>query len=747
MARVYYNQEQFNFGLLGKTLRARRDAAFYRAGAKVMKNFRPTVQGPAIKRKGTRFIAETKDSSVASRLIPFKFSATTSFHLEFGNGYIRFFQNGDSVFEATQSITAATQANPVVVTITGHGYSNGDEVRIESVEGMIELNDKRYRVANVTANTFELTDIDGNNIDGTAFSAYVTGGTAKRVYEIASPYSTSDLSNLKYDQLGDIMYIAAGGKSVRPQKLVRSSATSWTISDLDNQLGPVEDFNETGTTITLSATLTKGGTSTWTASSGIFQSAHVGSVWAIAKHDDQSIIGYARMASFSSSTVATFTNQTDLTPVTTTASTNWKEATWSGVKGYPKAVAFHESRLFWGGVDERPLVVVGSTTGGAYENYDIDDASADDGLIFDLVGQINDIQWLTSDGDFLVGGTLGGLSFIRFDITDTTITPRARVGSSYGASSVQGAKINNQVIYLHNSNKSLYETQYDDILLKYRSTDLNDFNPDILGTDIQYLATVEQPDNTAIMPSGGDLKLLSRDTTQSIAGWYEFTVNGDIESVSTAPNTTGEDEVYLVIERTINGATRRYVEQVDQSTYDVYMDSSIVYDGAATRTVTGLDHLEGETVGLLGDNAYYGDFVVSGGSVTVPSSKPAFEEAIVGHEYNADLEIMPIDVPLQQTGGTSQTIRARIDEIVLILSETVGLQVGRDVNNLETVPFRSTSDNMDTAVPKFGLEYPDELKIPFNGNWTRAATVYIRSNLPLPCTVVSLMARLQVEAN
>jgi hypothetical protein len=77
-------------------------------------------------------------------------------------------------------VTGATRANPVVVTVPGHGWSNDDFVDFEDIAGMVELNGQRYQIANVTTDTFELQDGVGNNIDGTGFSAYTSGGEARK---------------------------------------------------------------------------------------------------------------------------------------------------------------------------------------------------------------------------------------------------------------------------------------------------------------------------------------------------------------------------------------------------------------------------------------------------------------------------------------------------------------------------------------------------------------------------------------
>ena len=79
------------------------------------------------------------------------------------------------------TITGATAASPVVITAPTHGFSDADEVRHTDVKGMTELNTNTYKVANKTANTYELTSPDDDsNIDGTAFTAYISGGKANK---------------------------------------------------------------------------------------------------------------------------------------------------------------------------------------------------------------------------------------------------------------------------------------------------------------------------------------------------------------------------------------------------------------------------------------------------------------------------------------------------------------------------------------------------------------------------------------
>ena len=82
------------------------------------------------------------------------------------------YQDGGIVTESGKTISGATKANPVVITATSHGFSNGDHVIISGVVGMTELNGTTGIVANKGTNTFELTDVDGTNINSSAFTTY-----------------------------------------------------------------------------------------------------------------------------------------------------------------------------------------------------------------------------------------------------------------------------------------------------------------------------------------------------------------------------------------------------------------------------------------------------------------------------------------------------------------------------------------------------------------------------------------------
>lgn len=221
---VQLAQQSFAAGEVAPELYGRPDLAKYHIGARTMLNWYALNKGGASNRPGTAWVGEIVDSGAKGRLIPFQFSTLQTYVLEFGNLKLRIITNGGYVTEATKSITAATQANPCQLTITGHGYSTGDRFYAASVGGMTQLNN-RY---------FDVTVVDANNItigvDSTGYTAYTSGGTAARLYTVVTPYNTAKLAGLKYEQSADTMTITHN--SFAPRKLTRTGNAAWTLDPI-----------------------------------------------------------------------------------------------------------------------------------------------------------------------------------------------------------------------------------------------------------------------------------------------------------------------------------------------------------------------------------------------------------------------------------------------------------------------------------------------------------------------------------
>lgn len=169
------------------------------------------------------------------RDINFQFSISQGYALEFGDQYMRIKSDGAYVVEASNNITNATNANPLILTIISHGYSVGDWIFISGVGGMTQLNGLIWIVQTApTVDTITLTDLFGVQVNSSAFSVYTSGGTAARLYTVVSPYAAVDLPFLKFTQSADTMTICCVNQETSTEylsyELVRNGATNWVFT-------------------------------------------------------------------------------------------------------------------------------------------------------------------------------------------------------------------------------------------------------------------------------------------------------------------------------------------------------------------------------------------------------------------------------------------------------------------------------------------------------------------------------------
>lgn len=312
MSRKLLEQNNFNAGELSPRLYGRSDIAQYDKGLKTATNAIVYPHGPIKRRNGSQFIAETKESGRIVKLVEFKFNSDTTFILEMGHQYIRFYTDGGRVLESGVTITSINKANPGVVQVSGsHGYSNGDVVYIAGVEGMTEVNGRFFTVANVTAGTFELSGVDTSS-----YTTYTSGGTSSRIYTLTGSYSESELPNVNYKQIGNTIYFTHPG--VAPKKLVRTDTTDWELSTIDF-LPPATDERGWLPSTTVTPAATTGSAINFTTGAAVFLASDVG----------RQIVnlegaGIASITSVTSTTVAVCDIVQDFPSTSAIASQNWK---------------------------------------------------------------------------------------------------------------------------------------------------------------------------------------------------------------------------------------------------------------------------------------------------------------------------------------------------------------------------------------------------------------------------------------
>lgn len=751
-------QSSFTAGEVSPLVLARGDLDRYANSLATCYNGLPFVQGGWTRRPGFLFLKTTKfGGSKTSRLFEFEYNNDQAYVLEFGDLYIRFFTLQGILTETAQSIEAITQADPGVITITGHGYSNGDRLHIDAdVGGMTQLRLREVIVANKTANTFEIQDIYGTDIDTSGYDAYTAGGTVAKPLEIVTPYAEADLDGLRITQTADTLYIFH--RDYNPRQLTRTSATSFTLTDVDFLDGPYLPLNTTSTTLNPSAATGSGITITASSTTGIndgdgFKSTDVGR---LIRMDHSGTWGYAKITAFNSTTSVDADVKSNFGA--STAQTTWRLGAWSDTTGYPHAGAFFQDRLWAGGTDLEPQRVDGSMTG-LYTDFspsDTDSTVADDNAVsFSFNSEtVNEIEWMSEQDDGLVAGTSGGEWKVRASLDGEAVTPsnvNAAKTSSYGSANVEGLRAGDAILFVQRTRRKLRE-----IAAGERNTTANDLtvlSEHITAPAVTELSYQAQPQSVVwATRSDGVLLGMTYEREHGVVGWSRHEAGGvgdaagaiaEVESIASipAPNVD-RDETYAIVKRYVNGTTERYVELMTKiwETGDAvedafYVDSGLTFTGTLTEIV-GLWHLEGETVQVLVDGAVHAPQTVTNGKFSLDVTGSV---VTVGLDYNSDGETMPIEAGAAD--GTAQGKIKRISRIGFWLLDTLTLFQGPDTSNLSQVLFRDWGGDWGTATPLF----TGVVRETFEGDYDRLGQIYWRANGPLPCNVLGIMPQVQTQ--
>lgn len=763
---AYTNQAQQNFvsGELSPKVWGRFELKIFKNGVERMQNYIAETQGPARFRTGTRFVNHTRLNQIAF-LIEFQFNDEQSYVLEFTNQKLRFYRNGANILETVVNITApgTSQANPVVVTSAGHSFNNGDEVFLSGIVGMTELNSRFFLVANKGANDFEITDVDGNNIDGTGFTAYSSGGTIARIHEITTPYLEVDLFQLKIAQNADTMYIAH--PTYEPRKLTRSGHAVWAL--------------------------------------------------------------------------ATFVRTAD---------------PFTGVDKFPRAVAFYEARIAYGGTNDNPetfwLSRAPDNTGTTrFDDFTVG-TDADHAVIFTMApiqGKVDLIEWLAGNTRFLVAGTFGSMTKIFGGRDDEPIAPDAiqiKTVDAFGCQDIMPVPLGSILLYVQRGAKIVRSFEYEILADEFVSIDRTLVADHLTKNGlVQVDFQTGQPDILWGVRNDGLLIGLTFKSKEDVSGWHRHIIGGtDVKvlSIASDPRPNNFDRVWLVVERTINGLTRRYVEYFEDEpvipelldfytgdadevankvTFEnamfekqkeyIHVDSTLSYDGAdlgvvasatmtpgattgtgitftasqavfiasdvdreiwkkaingvgagraiitafvsatevtckivvdfdntdvmaagnwylTTDSLSGLAHLEGEEVSVVTDGGVHPKQTVSAGTISLDFQASTIH---VGLGYIGLIKTMNVE----QGGltGPAQTKPRNVDKVGVRFLNTLGARFGTDRYKLEALDFRSTAHKMNRPSPLF----TGTRLVSFSDNWTRDKNIYVEQRQPLPCII------------
>lgn len=670
--------------------------------------------------------------------------------------------NGDEdkimdVAAHAMSVTGATNANPCVITAAGHPFVVGDTVSFADIGGMVELNGNAYDITAVTADTITIS------VDSTAFVAYTSGGTVANALTIwgtlekgAKIVMTADWGPFVADHVGALWRLSESGGG--------SGVSGPPLGDGENgTLVAGMVYTSTGNVYGIGTVY--GSRSDWKFinrvpdhDAGIVRV--ISSKGAAACSFDSHFLhpGYCivQITQVVSSTVAYATVVRYQVPesLLEVGTSFWEEGAWSEHRGYPRCCAFFEQRLFLAGSTAEPTVVWGSRSS-AFENFE-DGPEDDDAIIYRAAsGYADVIRWL-SGGRVLVAGTSQGEYAIAASNQNEALTPsnlRMLLQTTYGTSDCPPVRINDAVIYPQrnglpiNASRKLREFTYDFSADRFNAVDITVFAEHITGAGITRIAHANQPESMIwTVREDGQLPVCTYEPSQEVIAWQRHVLGGDdaaVKGVGVCSGASG-DEVWVIVERTIAGATRRYIEvfhppfepSIHAKDDAKIADAMLTYDGAATTTITGLWHLRGETVKVLNNGSVETTTVSNNGTVTLVN---ATTKAHVGFGYTAIAESHDIEAGAQ--AGVAQSRVKRISEVFVRVLGSLGGAVGPSSSRLDDMLYRDTDTPLGSSPPL----YSGLIRVEFRGEFDREARVHIEHDDPLPLFVTSQVVELSTQ--
>lgn len=768
-------QRSFTSGEIAPALQSRADLTKYATGLHLCENFFIRAQGGAYSRSGFRFVGELDDSSKVGRLIPFSFNTEQTYMLVFEHLKVRVIKDGGfvlagggpAIFElatpyteaqlsrlgftqsadvmtlvhpdhdpanlnrladdnwtlttidyssnvtapvftagsVTKTITNITQANPAVVTATAHGFITGNLITIDNVTGMTEVNGRSFIISVLTPDTFELV---GEN--STAHTAYISDGDAERqngATTIGSGFGDFDKSYAYVVTAVD----ASGTESLAS---VETSLTTKSLS----QTGGVRLTWDTVPEAEYYRVYKDPSVGT-----GIYG-------W----------IGDSNNTSFDDYNIA---------PITSDAPPEDRQP-FTGADNKPSAVTYYQQRQVFANTNNEPQVTYTTQVNNFNSLRTSNPARDDDAVTFTIAAQqVNEIRHLLPL-DSLILLTSGG-EWIMTEGQDRVLTPSTigvRIQSYNGCSIVPPVVINSTALYLQEKGARLRDLGYEFSSDKYTGNDLSLMSEHLFeGKQITAMAYAAEPYSIVwCVRDDGVLLGLTYQREHQVWGWHQHKTDGTFESVASITEDD-RDAIYVIVKRNVNGSDVRYVERLEpresQIAEDAFcVDSGLTYTGVPATIISGLDHLEGETVTILSDGYTVPDQVVASGQITL---ERAASKVHVGLSYTPAIETLDIDTP-----AAGQTVKAQsvsVSKVTIEVEGTRGGFVGPRQDDGSAAPMneikpRFDSDNYDPIALK---TYKQDVFI--EPQWAKGGGIRIEQRSPLPMAILSIIPQVDIGGN
>ena len=771
MARVAVQLTNFTGGELSPRLDGRNDLAKYASGCSTLENLVVYPHGSAARRPGTTFVSEVKDSTKKTRLIPFEFSTTQTYMLEFGDQYIRFYKDNGQILSGGSAYEISTPY--LEAELFDLKFAQSADVMY-----ICHPNHEAEKLSRTGHTSWSLTDVDfldgpylDTNISTTTItmSAHTVGTgrtmTASAVTGIngGSGFLTTDVGRLVRFRDGYGKITARTNTTVVTVEILEdmgssSASIDWSLGAFSDTTGHPSCVTFFEQRLVFAATINNPQT-VYFSKSGDYENmdANIGGTIA----DDDAIIYTIASNQVNAIRFMTATR----TLIIGTAGGEFAVSGGGADNAITPTNILIKKQSNHGAANIDAISVGNATLflqrarrkirELAY-NFDVDGYVAPDMTILAehiTEGGLTQVAYQQEPNQIIYAtredGELVGLTYQREQ--QVTAWHRHIFGGRFGIATITVSDYANIA-----TGTKLTLTKSDGTTVDFNSTTgtagTNEFktqtNNDTTATNLKnainahanFTATVSSAVVTVtetVHEATGYLTIKSFDTTRLTA-----TSEGKamVESVAVVPTDDKEYQTWVIVKRTINGATKRYVEylneldfdQTDNTTFN-FLDSALSYSGSPATNISGLTHLEGQVVSILADGATHPNKTVSSGAITLDR---ASKNVKVGLAFTSLLQTMRIDAGSQD--GTSQGKTKRIYDITVRMFETIGIEVGPDLSEMERIPFRTSANLMDEGIPPF----TGDKEVEFRGNYETDGFIYVRQTQPLPFTILSLYPRL-----
>jgi hypothetical protein len=707
----------FNGGELSPYLDGRVDFPKYQSGAKEMTNFIPTVYGPMTKRPGTIFVEDLTEEAV---LYPFEFSEAQAYIFAFKESEIAIYTGDGRLLDGVTPVTI-----PAFYTL-----AQAKELKFAQAGDLLYFVHPTagiYKISRTAVDTFigsQVETKDGPFQDENPDEDITITTTTVNATTVTFTCTNAIFSN---DSIGASVQI--GYVPATEMDTWFSESGTYAVNDLIQYQGRIYQVTAgTGATGVRPPLHEKG-----SKSDGNLTLIYVSNGY-----------GYAKITAVGGnpSTTATATIINNFPPniVDGAATDEWAWSAFGGSFGWPAAIVFHQQRMVLGGSLQQPQTIWGSETG--------DIESFSEGLADNQAYEFtiaankkNPIEWLASN-IVLEIGTLGG----EFTASSTgpAIAPTdigiKQIGQYGSADNTAPLIANGFTVFNQAGGRKLRELRFDDTSQRNFARDLNKVSEHIVDPGIKMMAYQAEPYQIIWTIIGTELYALTYETDEDVYAWSRQSV-GEVSSIATIPNG-GNDRLWMVVKRNGNYYIEylsKFFRRTDNLDDAVFTDSSLSYSGPEVQNLTGLDHLEGETLQILNEGSVGSPQVVSGGAIMLqyPTTK-----VTVGLPIESAWQSMRFEGGAQDSVGQGKS--KKVSAVVFRLEKTgAGLKYGKGTidktfsNGLSAqLPVRETTDDMD-APPS--LLDGDTYRQPIDGGSDQQYMLRVEHSEPVPCTIISII--------